>query len=102
MKLPTKIPKRFWPYFWDVDAKKINPAKKPLFVIQRLLDWNNFSAARWVVNNFPKNEIKKSITDFRGWSKRSLSFWKSYFKLPEKLLWNHPESHPQPVSHWDY
>lgn len=102
MKLPTKIPKKFWPYFWDVDPKKVNPSEKSLFVIQRLLDWNNFSAAHWVITSFPPQEIIKSLTNFRGWSKRSENFWKKYFKLSKKTPWNGPESQRLPISHWNY
>lgn len=100
--MPNKIPKQFWPYFWETDPAKLNPDKNSLLIIQRLLDWNNFSAAKWVVNSYPIEKIKESLVNLRGWSKRSANFWANYFGIPKtKVLCLHPESPNQRVSHWE-
>lgn len=33
MKVPKKIPKSLYHFFWDVDVKKLDPSKKPYFII---------------------------------------------------------------------
>ena len=47
-----KIPKSLHKYFWDVDVKKLDPEKKPYFVISRLLDKGNVETAKWVKKKF--------------------------------------------------
>src|SRR3989338_11584503 len=103
MPLPTKIPKKFYPYFWDTDPRRINPSEKPLFVIQRLLDWNEPLAWRWVLKSFPKNSIKESLTTLRGWSGRSANFWGVYLNIPKgDILWNRPGFPNPPQRHWKF
>lgn len=100
--MPNKIPKRFWQYFWETDPAKLSPKVSSSLVIQRLLDWNNFSAARWVVNSYPAEKIKESLVQLRGWSKRSANFWANYFNVPKiKVSCLRQESPDQPVSHWE-
>ncbi len=60
-KTSTKIPKKLWRYFWDANVKKLNPSKKPYFVISRLLDKGNIEAARWVRRNYSKKLIKDTF-----------------------------------------
>ncbi len=103
MKLPIKVPKKFHPYFWDVDVKKLNPSQKPYFVIQRLLDWNNFGAARWVINNFPQELIVQSLKKLRGWSRKSAVFWGKYFNIPqEELICNRKGFPNPPIQPWNH
>src|SRR3989338_6985179 len=81
-KIPTKLPKRFYRYFWDVEAKEVNPAKHPKYVINRLLDKGDLSAARWVLAAFPKEKIVetlKTMLDFSPWNG---VFWTRFLGIP--------------------
>jgi hypothetical protein len=46
IETPTKLPKELYRFFWDVDVAKLDPAEKPYFVINRLLDKGDIKAAR--------------------------------------------------------
>jgi hypothetical protein len=80
------IPTVFYKYFWDIDAKSLDPSQKPLFVIQRLLDKGNREAVSWVLRNFDKNTIKKTFTTLRGFSPKVGRFWQLYLNLPKNKV----------------
>ena len=101
--MPTSIPDNLKQYFWDSPAEKIDPRSQSGLVIQRLLDWNDFAAAKWVLSNFSTETIKKSIKSCRGWSRLSSNFWANYFGIPKnEVICLKPESRNQPRSHWEY
>jgi hypothetical protein len=80
---PSKLPKKFYQYFWDVDPKKLNPQKKPYFVISRLLDKGNIEAARWVRKRFDDELVKEVLQKYRDFSLRSASFWALIYQVPK-------------------
>lgn len=82
--LPTSIPKELHGFFWDVNASRVNPAKSPNYVINRLLDKGDLNAARWVLSSFPKEVIigtLKTMRDFSPWNGR---FWAKYLGINEE------------------
>lgn len=82
MKTLKKIPKSLHHYFWDVDVKKLDPKKKPYFVISRLLDKGNVEAVRWVRKNYSDKIISETLQNYRDFSLRSGSFWGLIYKVP--------------------
>jgi hypothetical protein len=86
--LPTTIPGEFYGFFWDVDPTKVNPAQKPHFVINQLLDKGNLSAARWVIRNF---------SYWNG------VFWARYLNMPrEEVRCLHPSYLAMRRMHWPF
>ena len=70
-KLPIALKK----YFWDVDFKKINFNERKIYVLRRILEYGDEDAVRWMWKNFKKEEIKDTISNFRGYSQKSANFW---------------------------
>lgn len=98
-----KIPLEFKKYFWDVDFEKLDPDKKPYFIIQRMLDMGDVEAVRWISKNFDSKEIKYTLTNLRGYSLKSASFWATYYQIPLEKV----KCFQQPYlsvrrSHWPY
>lgn len=83
-KIPGKLPKRFYRYFWDVEAKRVNPAKHPKYVINRLLDKGDLAAARWVLAAFPKETIVETLKTRRDFSFDTATFWSRYLHIPKE------------------
>ena len=79
-----KIPKSLHHFFWDVDVKKLDPEKKPYFVISRLLDKGDVGAVKWVRNNYSEKEIGETFMKLRDFSPKVARFWSLYLKIPEK------------------
>lgn len=69
-------------YFWDTDLSKLDMTKKSEFVIARLLDKGNFQAVRWVIKNYSKQEIIKTLKTYRDFSLKSASFWALFYNIP--------------------
>ena len=82
MEMPTNIPPSLYKFFWDVNPQKVNPAEKPYFVIQRLLDKGNLEAVRWIREHFKPTIIQKTLRDYRDFSLRSASFWGLLYHVP--------------------
>ncbi len=82
-KAPKRIPKRLWRYFWDVNVKKLDPSKKPYFVVNRLLDKGNTEAVRWVRRNYSKELIKDTFFKMRDFNEKTGRFWSLFLKIPQ-------------------
>jgi len=81
-----KIPKSLHKYFWDVDVKKLDPEKKPYFVISRLLDKGNIEAVKWVRENYEDDLVKETLQKYKDFSLKSASFWALIYKVPLNLV----------------
>lgn len=103
MSLPTRIPKRFQVYFWDVDTARLNPSKKPYFVVQRLLNKGNDEAVRWLFKTFPVETIKKTFSIMRDFDAKTGVFWANFLQLPKADVACLQEPYrSQRKSHWPY
>lgn len=71
----AKLPKFLKQYFWDVDFEKIDPEKKPRYVIARILEWGDQEATRWLFQNYDREIIGDVAKQSRELSKRSINFW---------------------------
>ena len=92
MKKSLKIPSYLYRYFWDVDAKKLDPQNKPYFIIGRLLDKGDVRAARWVKRNYKDELVSETLQKYRDFSLRSASFWALIYQVPMDKVkcWQQP------------
>lgn len=103
IKIAKRIPRRLWKYFWDIDVKKLNPAKKPYFVISRLLDKGDVEAVKWVRENFKEDKIKETFKKIRGFNPKVGSFWSLFLHIPkEQVKCLNPSYLKGRRSHWPY
>lgn len=101
--IPTRIPEEFHQFFWDVDADKVNPKEYSTYVIHRILDKGNLNAARWLLRNFPKEDIIKTLKTVRDFTPRNAVFWTQYFNISrEETRCLHPHYLKQRRMLWPY
>lgn len=94
-------PSFFDKYFWDVDVKSVS--RKPLFVIQRLLDKGDLKSASWVLKSFDQKTIKKAFATLRDFSPKIAYFWKLFLNIPEgKIACLQKPYRKMRKSHWPY
>ena len=74
------------PYFWEVDAKKLDPQKHPEYIIARILEYGRPDAVHWMSNTFDRALIKKTIKNNCEISRKSAEFWRLYYALPRDLI----------------
>jgi len=82
----TSLPKSLHRYFWDIEAKKLNPQKRPQYVIQRLLEMGDQKAIRWLRKNFSKTQIITTLKERRGFSTKAVNFWSVFYKIPKQKI----------------
>ena len=98
-----KIPKSLHRYFWDVNIAKLDPKKKPYFVISRLLDKGNIEAARWIKNNYNDETVREALQNYRDFSLKSASFWSLIYKVPLNKVKCFQEPYlTMRKTHWPY
>lgn len=99
MKAPLFLKK----YFWDIDFKKLDPQKRPEYVIERILELGDVRAVRWVFRNFKKEVIKKAIMTRRGLSPKTANFWATFFNIPHEEIVCFRKGFPNPPKQiWSY
>ncbi|MGB2762177.1 MAG: hypothetical protein WBC21_01400 [Minisyncoccales bacterium] len=81
------MPKFLSKYFWDIDFNRFTKDKYPYFVIERILEFGDESAIRWLKENFNETQIKQALFRKRGFSQKSANYWALIFDIPkEKIL----------------
>lgn len=86
MRLPSKLPPSLYQFFWDVDAKKVNPGESTTYVVHRLLDKGNLEAARWVIKRFPRETIVETLKKMRDFSPWNAVFWGRLFNIKREEM----------------
>ena len=70
-----KLPKFLKEYFWETDFENINPEKRRIYILKRILDYGDKKAIQWMRNNFTESEIRNILFKSRGLSLKSANFW---------------------------
>lgn len=73
----STLPKAFKKYFWDTDFTKIDTKKHETYVIERLLEYGDLGAYKWVVKNFSKSKIRNIAANSRRISPKTQKFWQT-------------------------
>lgn len=76
-----KLPLFLKQYFWDSDFEKIDPQKKPRYVIARILEWGDQEAIKWLNQNFSQAEIIETTKNTRELSQKSANFWSIIYNI---------------------
>ncbi len=82
-----KLPEFLKRYFWDVKFEILNIETQPEFILERLLEYGDKKAVKWVKKNFTKDEVANILFHFRGLSPKSANYWAVVFDInKEKIL----------------
>ena len=76
-----ELPKFLEKYFWDVDFGNLKKQEYPQFIIERILEYGNEKAIKWMRDNFTESEIKAVVCESRAISKKSANFWQLVFNI---------------------
>ncbi|MCD6094571.1 hypothetical protein J7J39_01555 [bacterium] len=98
-----KLPQFLKRYFWDVDFQKLDKKNYSWFIIERILEYGDEKAVKWMEDNFRTEEIKNVLLKSKNLSLKSANFWQFIFNLDknrilclkksfqkrQKLIWKH-------------
>lgn len=84
MKLLPRFLKK---YFWDVNFSELSKENYSSFIIERILEYGDERAVKWMKKNFNISEIKNVICKSKNLSQKSANFWQFMFNLKrDKIL----------------
>lgn len=73
-------------YFWDVDFKKLNPKKYPYFAIERILEYGDEKAVKWLFKHFEQSKIKQTLSKSQTISYLNANYWALVLGIPKNLV----------------
>lgn len=76
-----KLPHSLKRYFWDTDFLKLRKKNHSQFIIERILEYGDEKAVKWLKNNFDIKEIKRTLYNSRNISFKSANFWQLVFNI---------------------
>lgn len=82
----TKAPKFLKKYFWDIDFAKLDPKQHPVYVIERVLEFGDEKAVRWVLKTFSEKHLRETVCQSRAISSVTANFWSVIFNIPKEQI----------------
>ena len=73
-------------YFWDVDFPKLQKNFHAQFIIERILEYGNEKAAKWLFQHFTRSEIRRTLTKRRNISPLSANYWSLILKVSKNQI----------------
>lgn len=84
VKRVKKLPEFLKRYFWDVQFSDLNKEKYPRFIIERILEYGDEKAVKWMKDNFTEKKIKQAVCKSKTLSKKSANYWQFLFNLKKQ------------------
>ncbi len=99
----SKLPPSTHRFFWDVDPAQLDVEAYPKYVVERLLEYGDLPAVRWMLARFSAQEIIRVLKTSRRLSLFSANFWALYFDVDkENVLCLSTPSLREPGPTWPY
>jgi hypothetical protein len=73
-------------FFWDVDPAGLDLMRHKAYIIERLLEFGDEKAVRWLFNAFSRDDIAAVLESSRSLSLKSRNFWRLRFSGSDPLL----------------
>jgi hypothetical protein len=73
-------------FFWDVDFETIQLPDQESYVIERLLEYGNDAAIRWVRHTFTQESIAAVVRNSRVISRRTANLWAMIFGISREQI----------------
>ena len=70
------LPREFKKYFWDVDFSKISSHPFSKFVLERIMNFGDLKALKWMLTVVPKKAIKEVVAKSRELELKTRNFWR--------------------------
>lgn len=90
-------------FFWDVDPDGLDLKKNREYIIAKILEYGDPEAIHWLFTKFDKKKIRDVFKTHRGFSLRTIYFWKSFFNLRKNQILCLKKSYQEMQKrHWPY
>mgnify|MGYP000974190068 CR=1 FL=1 len=75
MQTNEQLPETFEKYFWDCNFNELSLDKYKKFVVERMLNYGDIYAVRYILSNVDKSELKNIISTSRNLNSKTKNFW---------------------------
>jgi hypothetical protein len=75
-KTSHELPAEFQKYFWDVAFDELSTIKHSRFIAERLLNFGDMKAIRWLLSFSGKHFIRSVIDNSRNINSKTRNYWK--------------------------
>lgn len=82
----TLIPRYLKPYFWDSDFASINARRHSKYVIERVLEYGDDRAIRWLRKHYTPAQIGKVVRSSRVLAPNTANLWSLLLSIPRSEI----------------
>ena len=69
------MPEAFRKYFWDVDYEDLSLEKYPKFIVERILNYGDLDAIKWLQSVLDREFIRSVILNSRNLNPKTKNYW---------------------------
>lgn len=74
------------PYFWEVDFSAICLPDHERYVLERVLEYGNDQAIRWLMKRFDAQAIGRVVRESRRLSRNTANLWALVLNIPKEEI----------------
>ena len=78
----SALPEFLRPYFWEVDFERLDLAQRKTYILERILEYGDDQAIRWLLGNCNEDEIGDVVRASRALSANTGHLWALVLKIP--------------------
>jgi hypothetical protein len=81
-----RLPEFLEPYFWEIDFASLCLPEQQSYVIERVLEYGDDQAIRWLKATFTPETIAAVVRDSRRISKNTANLWALVLDIPKEHI----------------
>lgn len=80
------LPEALYKFFWEYDARTLDKDANWYQVIERILEYGDLEANRWVYRSYTKEQISEVVKSSRQISKKTALLWQNILGISEEEM----------------
>ena len=85
-KVPDQLPDFLKPFFWEINFADLRLPERQFYVIERLLEYGDDQAIRWVKTTFSRDTISYVVRNSRCISRNTANLWALILNIPREAI----------------
>lgn len=82
----SQLPDLLKPYFWEIDFSRLRLPERQTYVIERVLEYGDDQAIRWLKETFSPETIADVVRHSRRISKNTANLWALVLDIPKEQI----------------
>ncbi|MFQ6015285.1 MAG: hypothetical protein ACE5NP_07570 [Anaerolineae bacterium] len=83
---PELLPDFLRPYFWEIDFDRLRLPGRERYIIERLLEYGDDDAIRWLRTTFSTETIAAVVRHSRQLSPNTANLWALVLNIPKEEI----------------